>query len=120
VRRVDWGNIAPGEDHTIAWLAQSDAGESEEGVWATDTNTDSNLPEQTIYRIPELNMASQRLFTTGAAVTVRADADDGRSFTASASASGVWTDRPGWSAATASRCGAHRRRCRRPASIRSA
>ena len=83
---VDWGNIAPGVDHTIAWLVQSD-----EGVWAVNLNTDSNLPEQTIYRIPELNMASQRLFTTGAAVTVRATADDGRSFTVSASADGVWT-----------------------------
>ncbi|MDD9807445.1 MAG: hypothetical protein OXU34_04125, partial [Gammaproteobacteria bacterium] len=83
---VDWGNIAPGVDHTIAWLVQSD-----EGVWAVNLNTGSNLPEQTIYRIPELNMASQRLFTTGAAVTVRATADDGRSFTASASSDAVWT-----------------------------
>ena len=60
---VDWGDIRPGVNHTIAWLARS-----ADGVWAVRTNTDSNLPEQVIQRIPELNMDAQSRYTTGMVV----------------------------------------------------
>ncbi|MDD9868791.1 MAG: hypothetical protein OXU50_02690, partial [Gammaproteobacteria bacterium] len=66
---VDWGDIAPSTNHTIAWLARS-----ADGVWAVRTNTDSNLPEQVIWRIPELNMDAQSRFTTGMLV-IRASLD---------------------------------------------
>ncbi len=66
---VDWGNIPLGE-HTIAWLAQS-----ADGVWAVRNGA---LPRQVIRRIPELNMDSQRLFTTGmTTVTLSASLENG-------------------------------------------
>jgi len=74
---VDWGNIAPSTAHRIAWLAMS-----ADGVWALDTDYDSNLPEQIIRRIPELNMTAQSRFTTGT-IVIRAslDADPGETLT---------------------------------------
>ncbi len=89
---VNWGNIRVGQTYEIAWLARSS-----DGVWAVNTATESNLPEQWIRRIPELNMASERVFTTGISVTVLAESDDGRSFTTMTSAAGVLgiTDLPG-------------------------
>ena len=81
---VNWGNIRVGQTYEIAWLARSS-----DGVWAVNTMTESNLPEQWIQRIPELNMASERVFTTGISVTVLAESDNGRSFSATASTAGV-------------------------------
>ena len=67
---VDWGDIRPGVEHRIAWLARSG-----DGVWEVGRGTTSNLPEMVIRRIPELNMDAQRLFTTGAEVVVGASFD---------------------------------------------
>ncbi len=67
---VDWSNVIADVSHRIGWLATS-----ANGLWAVDTTTDSDLPEQFIRRVPELNMDSQRLFTTGNDVVVRASFD---------------------------------------------
>ncbi len=81
---VNWGNIRVGQTYEIAWLARS-----ADGVWAVNTAMESNLPEQWIQRIPELNMTSERVFTTGISVTVLAESDDGRSFMTMTSTAGV-------------------------------
>ena len=84
---VDWNNVSASTDHRVGWLATA-----ANGLWAVDLSTVSRLPEQVIRRIPELNMASERLFTTGIAVTVLAQTDDdGESFTTRTSVPGVWT-----------------------------
>ena len=70
---VDWSNVIADVSHRIGWLATS-----ANGLWAVDTTTDSDLPEQFIRRVPELNMDSQRLFTTGNDVVVRASFDSTR------------------------------------------
>ena len=71
---VDWSNVIANVEHRIGWLATT----GENGLWAVDTATASNLPEQFIQRVPELNMDSQRLFTTGNDVVVRAAFDSTR------------------------------------------
>ncbi len=84
---VDWNNVSASTDHRVGWLATA-----ANGLWAVDLSTVSRLPEQVIQRIPELNMASERLFTTGIAVTVLAQTDDdSESFSTRTSVPGVWT-----------------------------
>ena len=67
---VDWSGVIAGVSHRVGWFAVAD-----DGFWAVDTGTVSNLPEQTLWRVPELNTRARRLFTTGANVVVSAALD---------------------------------------------
>ena len=57
---VDFGNMRAGVDHVIGWLAANASG------YRFTTATASGLPQQSVRRVVELNMASQRLYTRGA------------------------------------------------------
>ena len=59
-QRVDFLNMQAGMDHKIGWVVRY----NDQSYWATDLSKGSNLPEQTVYRVPEINMQSQRLFFT--------------------------------------------------------
>ncbi len=56
---VDFGNMRAGVDHVIGWFAPNEAG------YRFTTATASGLPQQSVRRVVELNMASQRLYTRG-------------------------------------------------------
>ncbi|MDD9806010.1 MAG: hypothetical protein OXU44_03560 [Gammaproteobacteria bacterium] len=68
---VDWENVRAGVDHRVGWLALNAA-----GLWAVDTGTVSNLPEQVVRRVPEVRMDASRVYAnTTQAATVAASHD---------------------------------------------
>ncbi len=80
--RVNFWNMKAGENHKIGWVVMGDdvpEGHPARGYWFT-ANTPSRLPEQTVYRVPELNMLSQHLFfasgaTDSDAVSIKFERD---------------------------------------------
>ena len=62
---VDFLNMPAGVERKIGWVVMGTGAAA--GYWATDLSTASNLPEQTVYRVPEINMLSQRLFFSSSA-----------------------------------------------------
>ena len=60
---VDFLNMPAGQDYTIGWVVMN-ADSDVQGYWATDPDMTSGLPEQTVHRVPEVNMLSSRLFFT--------------------------------------------------------